>query len=361
MKKILTILSLFIAATISAFDATIPVLDMQDYHREATKADFLKKLEKASHEVGFFALINTGVDPEILDVAYAELERVSHAPRELKMKYFSKSYNGQRGYIPGESAKGAKIMDTKEFWHIAQEYTPEEHKRRGVPPNVWPKEFPEFQKAMVNLFDALMECSTPISEAFSELLGQDKDFLSSMIEDGETLMRPIFYPANPPANSEWSSAHTDIDLYTILPRSTARGLQIYNNHKWIDVIVPDGAFVVNCGDMLENLANGYTKSSFHRVMDPGLGQERLSLVHFVSSRNDSDLSPLPCMISKTGGKRVRANINRLELLAERLFDLGIGSRELMHYFVGSGAIERLREVGRFSPKAEQALKDEGLL
>lgn len=59
--------------------------------------------------------------------------------------------------------------------------------------------------------------------------------------------------------------------------------------------------------------------------------------------------------------RKYANVNRLELLTERLIDLGLASPALMKYFVETGAIDRLREVDRFSTKAEEKLKAAGLI
>lgn len=175
-------------------------------------------------------------------------------------------------------------------------------------------------------------------------------------------MRALHYPANPPANAIWAGAHTDIDLLTILPRSTAQGLQVLNiEGAWVDVVVPDGAFIINCGDMLENLTNGHFKSAVHRVVDSGRGEERYSVVFFVHPRSNDGMGPLPSFIEKTGGVKKYADVTRLELLAERLIDLGLASPSLMEFFVDSGAIEKLREVGRFSPKAEKALMEAGLI
>jgi len=39
----------------------------------------------------------------------------------------------------------------------------------------------------------------------------------------------------------------------------------------------------------------------------------------------------------------------------------LASEDLMQFFVSSGAIDRLKEIGRFSPKAEQALISKGYL
>ena len=127
------------------------------------------------------------------------------------------------------------------------------------------------------------------------------------------------------------------------------------------MIVPDGAFVINCGDMLENISNGYCKSAYHRVVDTGLQKERYSIVFFVHPRSEDRLDPLPNMVLKTGGVRKYAQVTRLELLAERLIDLGVASDDLIEFFIKSGAIERLKEVGRFSSDAEAKLIAKGLI
>ena len=233
-------------------------------------------------------------------------------------------------------------------------------KRLGYPKNIWPEHPQDYKKVMLKMYNGLEECRESLCSAFTEVLGQPKGYLNELTREGDSLMRPIHYPANGPKDSIWAGAHTDIVMFTILPRSTARGLQVLNKAgEWIDVITPDGAFVINCGDYMENLTNGYVRSSFHRVIDPGLGQERYSMVFFVHTRSDDRLDPLPQWIEKTGGKPLRAKVTRLELLAERLIDLRLANRGLKEFFVNSGAIERLKEVNRFSSKAEAELRKDG--
>ncbi|PIS02544.1 MAG: hypothetical protein COT85_04465 [Chlamydiae bacterium CG10_big_fil_rev_8_21_14_0_10_42_34] len=353
-------LTTFLAALISlsAFDSTIPVLHLPDFHNENTRDDFLKTLEKAATEVGFFALTGTGIDTDLLDNSYENI--VSYFAHNFEEKMALKTADGQRGYVPGESAKGENIIDFKEFYHVGRELSEDDLQRLKYCKNVWPEGSDDFKVAMNNLYAAMDTCKEAVGEAFTEVLNQRPGYINEMIREGDCLMRAIHYPANPPANSIWAAAHTDINFFTILPRSTARGLQVLNQEgNWIDVIVPDGAFVINCGDMLENLTNGYFKSSVHRVIDPGNREERYSVVFFVHPRSEDRLDPLEAYIEKTGGVRKYANVNRIELLAERLIDLGLASNGLMEFFVNSGAIERLREVNRFSPKAEEALLKAG--
>jgi hypothetical protein len=182
-----------------------------------------------------------------------------------------------------------------------------------------------------------------------------------MTQDGECLLRAIHYPSNPPDDRLWAAAHTDIDLFTILPRATAEGLQVLNKQgEWIDVRVPEGAFIVNGGDMLENLTNGFFRSSVHRVVANGNNHERYSMVIFIHPKAADRLDPLPQCIEQTGGMRKYAHATRWELLEERLADLGLASPEMLEHLATCGIMERLIEVGRASPKAMERLKSAGL-
>lgn len=358
--RVLGMFGLFLSG-LSAFESTIPVLHLPNFYDEATQSDFLKELETAASEVGFFALTGTGVDVDLLDHSYEQIIRYFNQNIDEKMALKTNS-NGQRGYVPGESAKGEQRVDFKEFFHIGRELSEPDLERLKYTKNVWPENLPEFRPTMIGLFEAMDRCKEAIGSAIAMVLQQEPGYINEMIEEGDCLMRAIHYPANPPANAIWAGAHTDIDFLTILPRSTARGLQVLNREgHWIDVIVPDGAFVINCGDMLENLTNGYFKSAFHRVVDPGNSEERYSVVFFVHPRSEDRLDPLPFFIEKTGGIRKYANLNRIELLAERLIDLGLASPSLIEFFVQSGAVQKLKEVARLSPKVEKALLEAGFV
>jgi len=345
-----------------AFDATIPVLNLQEYQDPTTRSDFLSQLQYACEEIGFFALTGTGIDPSILDKAYEETKKFFYLDFETKNQCSGKGVNGQRGFTPGESPKGETRSDFKEFYHIGRELSEEDYQRLGIIPNIWPENRPLFQVSMTTLFQELEKYMQILEQAFEELIGVEKSFLSEMTGEGEVLMRALFYPANPPKDGIWGGEHTDIDLYTILPRSTAKGLQIKNKQgQWIDVIIPDDAFVINIGDMLENLTNGRFRSSWHRVVSQENDQERFSIVYFVHPRSSDFMGPLPHCIEQTGGIRKYPNATRLELLQERLIDLGLASRAMMEGFISSGAIKKFQEVGRASPKAVQKLQNEGLI
>jgi hypothetical protein len=112
--------------------------------------------------------------------------------------------------------------------------------------------------------------------------------------------------------------------------------------------------------MLENITNGEFRSGLHRVVAKRDGYERYSLVFFVHPRSQDRLDPLQACIDRTGGVPKYAKATRLELLEERLVDLGLASPVMMQHLAESGLMERLIEVGRASPKAMKKLREAGL-
>eukprot|EP00163_Fabomonas_tropica_P021044 TRINITY_DN369_c0_g1_i1.p1 TRINITY_DN369_c0_g1~~TRINITY_DN369_c0_g1_i1.p1 ORF type:complete len:278 (-),score=44.77 TRINITY_DN369_c0_g1_i1:186-1019(-) len=213
----------------------------------------------------------------------------------------------------------------------------------------------------VYIDDELEIHAAPIQEAIEEAIGVEPGYLRQMTKEGDSLLRAIHYPANCPEGTVWAAEHTDIDLFTVLPKSTADGLQVKNkNGDWIPVRTPPGSFVINCGDLLENMTNGFFRSGPHRVIDSGKGEERMSMVLFFHSLKDSDQSPLPSCIERTGGVARYPQATRWNLLCERLCDLGLASKEMKQDLAKSGFIERTIALNRASMDTLRVLKEDGL-
>ena len=76
--------------------------------------------------------------------------------------------------------------------------------------------------------------------------------------------------------------HEDVDLFTLLPAPSAEGLQVLNHHtqKWVRVIPPPGAIIVNTGDYSQRLFNDRFPSTTHRVAPPPTAQRLLARTSF---------------------------------------------------------------------------------
>jgi isopenicillin N synthase-like dioxygenase len=319
-------------------------------------------------EVGFFAVRNTGVDRKTIRNAYGQAEEFFKQEMAIKERSFAHELNGQRGFVPGETAKGCAAKDRKEFYHIGRELGEEERARLQYAPNVWPDQW-RFKEDMLALYSELERYVDVLFKAIVEAINRDAkdkipaDLFSLMTRQGNSLLRALYYPPlSASAIDEailWSAPHTDIDLLAILPYATEKGLQVEIDGQWLTVVVPEDAFIVNVGDMLENLTNGLFKSARHRVIALEPGKERFSMVFFVHPTDNASLNPLPSCIAQTGDIQRYAPGTRQEFLWERLLELNIAPL-LLEPYSKTGHTERQMQFGRESPQVVKMLLENGL-
>lgn len=303
--------------------ATIPVIDMKD-------AEFVRKVSEALQNIGFFALVNTGMDHDVLEASYRASEEFFKAPMHLKDQICKPELNGQRGFVHSEVAQGEKAKDIKEFIHI------------GNKDNLWP-EWMNLETPMMNLMKELDKISVVLQRALATAIGEHEEFFLEQTKDGENLLRPLYYPKNESAESIGAAPHTDIDDFTLLPMSTEEGLQVLHDKKWVSVKVPPNAVIVNGGDKLQNLTNGFFKSAWHRVkMAPD--KERRSIVYFVHPKWDDSRSPTAKCIERTGGVQRYPVATSGELLTSRLRELKLASQSLLEFEKASGIMDRIAEL-----------------
>ncbi len=301
---------------------SIPVVDMRDFYAKNRKQKFITQLREALKTVGFVAVIHSPIDQDILDNAYNSTKNFFSKQLEYKLQFENKSLSGQRGYVQSEIAQGQVRKDYKEFFHVAKDFADEVAEKYNYPKNIWPDDV-KFKQAMTKFMSEIEQYSEAIAQAIALSIDKPENFFTDMIEDGASLIRAIHYPANPPVDTVWAAEHTDIDLFTILPRATTSGLQILNaKGEWVDVIVPKNAFIINAGDMLQNITNGYYKSSKHRVISQHKNKDRYSIVAFIHPKLTVDLSPLE-QFKDLNDQQLYQNATSGELLRQRLVELGL--------------------------------------
>lgn len=283
---------------------------------------FVQELGQALEEIGFFALTDHGIEQALIGSAYAAAEQVFSLPEEVKARYEKAALKGQRGMtrFGREHAKDSPYPDLKEFLHIGRE--------SAEPPNLWPEEVPEFKTTMLALFAQLEECSNLLLEACALYLGLPRAFLRETTTNSPTLLRVLHYPPMPPdapAASMRAAPHEDINLITLLCEATAPGLELLQNDgTWLPIAAIPGHIIVDTGDMLQNLTNGQFKSTTHRVTNPENDRDRrFSLPFFVHPHPETDLSPHPICVARTGGNPQFPNLTAGEYLMQRLREIGL--------------------------------------
>jgi isopenicillin N synthase-like dioxygenase len=134
-------------------------------------------------------------------------------------------------------------------------------------------------------------------------LGLPRDWFAATVEDGNSVMRLLHYPPLDGPHAEGAiraAAHGDINTITLLLGAEEAGLELLTaKGEWKAVDTPDGALVVNIGDMLDRLTNHRLKSTQHRVVNPkgaAAYRSRYSMPFFLHFRPDFDIVTLDSCI-----------------------------------------------------------------
>lgn len=307
---------------------TIPVLDLQDFTQGKNTEAFVEALGRSLCEIGFFALVNHGVEQRLIDAAYGAAEAFFALPETTKRQYELADMKGQRGFTQfgKEHAKDSSAPDLKEFWHLGREQPTANPV--SYPDNLWPREVPQFRPVMSTLFEQLETCARHLMEACAQYLQQPADCFNTQVSEGQTILRVIHYPPIPedaiPA-SQRAAPHEDINLITLLCEATTPGLELLTNEgEWLPVQTTPGQIIVDTGDMLQALSNGLLKSTTHRVVNPDNSRNRrFSMPFFVHPRPEFDLTPRPDCIQQTGGHPLFPQQTAGEYLTQRLQEIGL--------------------------------------
>ena len=316
------------------YDA-IPSLDLKNFYAgdEKTKTRFVADLGAAFHNIGFVAIRNHFLNPELQAELYAAIRKFFALPDEVKSRYERSGLAGQRGYIGKgkEHAKGRNTGDLKEFFHIGQELGATGLAAEGYPANIWPAEVPELRDAGVKAYQLLEKTGACILRAIALAVGLPEGYFDDKIKNGNSILRPIHYypidrPEEVPADAVRAAEHGDINLITLLMGASAEGLQVLRHDgKWIPITALPDQLVVNVGDMLERLTNGTLRSTIHRVVNPPrdlMNTPRYSIPFFMHPRPEMSLSALPHCVGP-GSPKKWEDITAGEFLDQRLAEIGL--------------------------------------
>ncbi len=306
---------------------SLPVLSLT-----MPKAEFAQAIGESFRTFGFALVKDFTIDRNLIDRAWKLSEEFFALPEDEKRSYHNAAISGARGYTPFgvEIAKDAKHHDLKEFWHVGRDL-PEGSPLAdaSMPPNIWPARPEGFQDTFTELYRQFDETGAAILSAIALYLGLDEHWFDKGIEDGNSVMRLLHYPPIPNLEGEAirAGAHGDINLITLLLGAEEAGLELlYQGKEWVSASPPEGALVVNVGDMLERLTNHYLPSTIHRVRNPNperAAYSRYSMPFFLHLRSDFPIQTLPQCINSENPDRYPEPITADAFLQQRLREIGL--------------------------------------
>jgi len=323
---------MFVIFTQQSFIMNIPVVDLSLFINGTPeqKVQFAADLGKAFEEVGFVSVRNHGIDQQLIDALYQNVQTFFNKPEEIKRKYEIPGLAGQRGYTSfgKEHAKGSDAPDLKEFFQFGQTVGVHETSEEAYPDNVQVQEVPSFNEKFLEAYRAFEKSGGALLSAIAIHLGLGEHYFQEHIYLGNSILRAIHYPPilHEPKSAIRAEQHEDINLITLLVGASADGLEILSKeNEWLAVKAGPGEIVVNVGDMLQRLTNDRLKSTTHRVVNPPRAlwhTSRYSIPFFLHPKSKMSLACLSSCIDDKHPK-MYDEYTAGQYLDERLREIGL--------------------------------------
>ncbi|KAI1433263.1 hypothetical protein GGR50DRAFT_696264 [Xylaria sp. CBS 124048] len=268
-----------------------PVIDLAPYYADPRHPDaqhVIQAMHAAASEWGFFLATGTQVSPQTQSSLVSASRAFFDLPLDVKTALDVRAGGvAWRGYMPlgGEHTHGR--MDWKEGLYIGPEHA-DDHPLVNMPLHgrnqFLDQELPGMRHAALEYVDQVTELGKTLTDMFSLGLGLEQNQLRQLLLEPEpvVLFRCFKYmPAEGNVISEPKEEekhddksfgigeHTDFGYLTIL-KVDSPGLQVLSpSDTWVDVPVVENSFIVNVGDMFDQLTHGRYRSRPHRVRRPG--------------------------------------------------------------------------------------------
>jgi len=275
---------------------SIPEVDLADW--SADPVEFADRVRQICHEVGFFQLVGHGVDADFIERHIRHQQRFFALPEATKATIDKALSPHFRGWERVGAELTGGLPDLREQLDLSTE-----HPVRGLQldppylrldgPNQWLADdvLPGFRAHMAAYFQRMAAVADTLLAVFSVGLGLEPDHLRSVFgERPLSFVKLIDYPPTPP-DGAGVNPHHDAGFLTLLLQHDAGGLQVCNpDGEWVDVAPRQDAFVVNIGEMLQEMTGNYFVATTHRVI---ADEARQSSAWFHGPDLTTRLDPLP--------------------------------------------------------------------
>lgn len=282
------------AAGTETHDREIRRIDLAGF--EHRKAEIAEQLWAAATDIGFFQVVNHGIDRGEIDRAFAMTEAFFALPDSVKARHPLKRAFNAGWESRAQVRPSTGTPDQKESYQIT----------RGHMEGLWPAEdlLAGFQRTMLEFEARCWGVAMQLLSCFAPKLGFDADFFRRAHDASrpgyQSTLRLLHYFAIDPAGRDrlelWrAGAHTDFDCLTLLfQRAGQGGLQVCPGkdreaRQWTPIEPADDVITCNIGDMLMRWSDDQLLSNFHRVKNPRPDEyqgARYSLAFFAQANRD---------------------------------------------------------------------------
>lgn len=269
----------------------LPIINLAELDNPELHAEFHEKLRYMAREIGFFYLVGHDISVNEREELLETMKRFFALPKAEKEKISMSHSKHFRGYTAATEESTRNQPDHREQLDIGEELAPLDLDENSPiwlnlqGPNQWPQAIPELKQQALAWQTKMRAIAEKLINAFLVALELDKNSLDSVISgDPQHLLKLIHYPAREDNNSgeQGVGAHKDAGLLTLLWQDNNGGLQVETDKGWIDVEPLENALVINIGEILELVTNGYLRANIHQVVRKKNSVARFSIAYFIN-------------------------------------------------------------------------------
>jgi len=281
--------------------APLAEIDLSRFYEPGGKQELARQLYEALTKVGFWVVVNTGLDDERVLRQFSIGNTFFKQPIEQKRKHPCNFAEGEYfGYRENSRWIGdTGVKENIEMLNIPKaipQYANEP--RHEIIEENW-EEIASFHREVHE------KVARKLFELMAIILELPEDYLYNLHAydaPSDDHLRYMIYNAR--TKDEWDRAqayskggHTDFGSLTLLFSQHVAGLQIRTPEgAWKYVKPVQGGITCNAADTLSFLTKGFIKSTIHRVVTPPADQieiSRLGLLYFSRPGDNAPMKAVP--------------------------------------------------------------------
>jgi isopenicillin N synthase-like dioxygenase len=280
----------------------IPVLDLGGLLAgdPAATGDLAETMERALTDVGFFFVVNHGIDWALVRRVYEAAAALHALPLdELQAVAMDGDHGGYLSYAGGTSYASEIAGDVRTPNLNAAFFVHRGGYRHG---NRWPP-LEGFRELVDRYMDQATALALRLLPVLATSLDLPADWFAPHFDDPSVTLRLSHYPPVDYGEHDWGLApHTDSTIFTLLPDNEVPGLEIRPaGHDWIVPPPLPRSYLVNSGDMVKRWTNHRFRSTAHRARNNSTGAgspgtDRYAMPFFFGARDDALIEALPTCV-----------------------------------------------------------------
>ena len=265
----------------------IPVIDLAPFLAgdPADKQAVARAVARVCEEIGFLVVSGHGIPEPVIKTAFSASRDFFDQDQREKDHWHPVGPARQRGYHALATRGLANTLDKsvppdlRETVFLGPIDDHQAHYKEmpeaatAYAENIYPDQPATFSPALRTLYRAYERLSYDLLRVFAVALDLAENDFADKMDRHFSILSSHHYPplSEPPRDGQLrTGAHTDFGAFTILAMTDAiGGLEALSPRgAWMPVTPPQGALVVNLGDMMTRWTNDRWKSTLHRVVNP---------------------------------------------------------------------------------------------